>query len=228
MYVTSPEQRHQMWHDALAHRGKERETRLHYIVLDMHAELSALDIYTEYREPLEDAVKVLDSVERFLDHSMLMTYQALGAAPSDAPAEAKADAPARMLALLVGRLSEVACDEAVAPSTRVRAADLTEFWRQTLRETEKGDYLSVAQLAGRHGVTPQAVYKWIHSGKIQAEERPGGSYRIPTGQFRTSAALLTRRAETRRKVVQLQGDEPVTEEEIVAALRANRHGDEPH
>jgi excisionase family DNA binding protein len=227
MSVTNPEQRYQMWHDALAHSGKERETRLHYIVLDIHAELSALDLYTDYRDPLEDAVKVLDSVERFLDHSTLMAYQALGAAPSDAHAEAKVEAPARMLALLVGRLSEVASDDALAPSTRVRAADLTEFWRQTLRESEKGDYLSVAQLAGRHGVTPQAVYKWIHSGKIQAEERPGGSYRIPTGQFRASPTLLTRRAETRRKLVELQAGEPVTEEEIVAALHANRHGVEP-
>jgi len=74
MYVTSPEQRHEMWDDAVAHRGGERRTRLHYIALDIHAELSALHLYTDYREPLIEAVQTLDAADRFLDHSMLMAY----------------------------------------------------------------------------------------------------------------------------------------------------------
>jgi len=80
----------------------------------------------------------------------------------------------------------------------------------------------VSQLAARHGVTPQAVYKWIHSGKIEAEERPGGSYRIPAGQFRSSARLQTKRAATRRKLLALYGETTTTDEEIVEALRTSR------
>jgi predicted transcriptional regulator of viral defense system len=39
-------------------------------------------------------------------------------------------------------------------------------------------YVSVAEVAELYDVTPQAVYKWIHTGVLAASERPGGSYQI--------------------------------------------------
>ncbi len=45
-------------------------------------------------------------------------------------------------------------------------------------------YASVAQVAAHFGVSVKAVYRWMDSGRIQAERRPGGSYRIPVAQFR--------------------------------------------
>jgi excisionase family DNA binding protein len=226
MYVSSPEQRHQMWDTAVPRRGEERETLLHYIVLDMHTELSALDLY-DYRELLEEAVQILDSADRFMDHAMLMAYQALGVTPEGTDDDAKAEAPARLLAEIAARLASIAGDDSADPAMRMRAAEASEFWRKTLQESERDHYLSVAQVAARHGVTPQAVYKWIHRGKIEAEERPGGSYRIPAFQFRSSAALMAKRADTRRRLLELQDGQPMTEDEIVAVMRENRHADDP-
>ncbi len=45
-------------------------------------------------------------------------------------------------------------------------------------------YASVAQVAAHFGVSVKAVYRWMGSGRIQAQRRPGGSYRIPVTQFR--------------------------------------------
>ena len=45
-------------------------------------------------------------------------------------------------------------------------------------------YASVVQVAAHFGVSVKAVYRWMASGRIQAERRPGGSYRIPVEQFR--------------------------------------------
>ncbi len=41
----------------------------------------------------------------------------------------------------------------------------------------------MAQVAARYGVTPQAVYKWIESGRVSAERTPGGSWRLAADQF---------------------------------------------
>jgi excisionase family DNA binding protein len=46
-------------------------------------------------------------------------------------------------------------------------------------------YATVAEVAAHFGVSVKAVYRWMASGRIRAERRPGGSYRIPVDQFRT-------------------------------------------
>ena len=53
--------------------------------------------------------------------------------------------------------------------------------------------LSTGQVAKKLGVSTQAVINWIEAEKIDAIKLPGGHYRIPTDQFRTSAEQDTKR-----------------------------------
>lgn len=219
MYVTSPEDRAVAWRTALSRRGEEREALRHLLASEMLVELrSDLDLYGDYGDAFVESVDLLDRHERFFDHTMLMAYQSLGV---EREGEDEREDSRRLLADVAARLGDVsASNEGAEVGDWRRAAELADLWRGHLATPRAEEYLSVAQVAARHGVTPQAVYKWIHSGKIEAEERPGGSYRIPAAQFRSSSELLTQRAETRRKLRALQGGgRPLSDEEIVAALR---------
>jgi excisionase family DNA binding protein len=224
MYVTSPEDRAVAWRTASSRRGEEREALRHLLASEMLVELrSDLNLYGDYGDAFVESVDLLDRHERFFDHTMLMAYQSLGVAREG---EDEHEDSRRLLAAVAARLGEVSAgDEAAEVGDWRRAEELADLWRDHLSAPPGEEYLSVAQLAGRHGVTPQAVYKWIHAGKIEAEERPGGSYRIPAAQFRASSELLARRAETRRKLRALQGGRPLSDTEIVAALREGRRDD---
>jgi excisionase family DNA binding protein len=227
MSVTSPEDRAIAWRTASSRRGEEREALRHLLVSEMLVELgSDLDLYGEYAERFVESVDLLDRHDGFFDHPMLMAYQALGL---DHDGEDECEDSRRLLATVVARLADIAADaaDAAEPVDGGRAGELADLWREHLAAAQTERYLTVAELAARHGVTPQAVYKWIHSGKIEAEERPGGSYRIPVGQFRSSGSLRARRAETRRKLRDLQRGQALTDEEIVAALRESRRDDAP-
>lgn len=226
MHVTSPEDRAIAWRTASSHRGDEREALRHLLVSEMLVELrSDLDLYGEYEDSFVDSVDLLDRYGRFFDHAMLMAYQALGVEAED---EEEHEDSRRLLASVAARLGEVAASDEVEPTDCRRSGELADLWREHLAAGQTEQYLTVAQLAARHGVTPQAVYKWIHAGKIEAEERPGGSYRIPAGQFLSSSSLLARRAETRRKLRELQRGRALSDEEIVAALRESRRDDASH
>lgn len=223
MHVTSPEDRAVAWRTASSRRGEEREALRHLLVSEILVELrSDLDLYGDYEDRFVDSVDLLDRYERFFDHSMLMAYQALGVHQED---EDEHEDSRRLLAGVAARLGELGASDEIESDDRSRSGVLADLWREHLAAGQGEQYLTVAQLAARHGVTPQAVYKWIHAGKIEAEERPGGSYRIPAGQFRSSSSLLARRAETRRKLRDLQRGRPPSDEEIVAALRESRRDD---
>ena len=226
MHVTSPEDRAIAWRTALSQRGEERKALRHLLVSEMLIELrSDLDLYGDYEDCFVDSVDLLDGYDRFFDHSMLMVYQALGLHDEG---EDEHEDSRRLLATVAARLREIAAGDDVEAEEGGRAGELAELWQAHLAGVQGQRYMTVAQLAARHGVTPQAVYKWIHAGKIEAEERPGGSYRIPIAQLRSSSSLLSRRADTRRKLRELQGDRPMSDEEIVAALRESRRDDASH
>jgi len=53
-------------------------------------------------------------------------------------------------------------------------------------ETETESMLSTGQAAKKVGVSSQTVLNWIESGKIEAIQTPGGHWRIPAHQFRTT------------------------------------------
>lgn len=48
------------------------------------------------------------------------------------------------------------------------------------------EMLSTGQVAKKLGVSTQAVINWIESEKIEAIKLPGGHYRIPADQFKTT------------------------------------------
>jgi len=47
--------------------------------------------------------------------------------------------------------------------------------------------LSTGDVAKKLGVSTQAVINWIEAGKMHAVKLPGGHYRIPANQFKTTA-----------------------------------------
>ncbi|MHB8127361.1 MAG: helix-turn-helix domain-containing protein [Desulfitobacteriaceae bacterium] len=49
------------------------------------------------------------------------------------------------------------------------------------------EMLSTGQVAKKLGVSSQAVINWIETEKIEAIKLPGGHYRIPADQFKTTA-----------------------------------------
>lgn len=48
------------------------------------------------------------------------------------------------------------------------------------------EMLSTGQVAKKLGVSTQAVINWIEAEKIEAIKLPGGHYRIPADQFKTT------------------------------------------
>ena len=55
------------------------------------------------------------------------------------------------------------------------------------------EMLSTGQVAKKLGVSTQAVINWIEAEKIEAIKLPGGHYRIPADQFKTTAEQDARR-----------------------------------
>jgi len=65
-----------------------------------------------------------------------------------------------------------------APDPEVKSAP-----RRAAAGLPASGYVSAADVAAHFGVSSKAVYRWMASGRIRAERRPGGSYRIPAEQF---------------------------------------------
>ena len=55
------------------------------------------------------------------------------------------------------------------------------------------EMLSTGQVAKKLGVSTQAVINWIEAEKIEAIKLPGGHYRIPADQFKTTIEQDTKR-----------------------------------
>jgi excisionase family DNA binding protein len=215
MPITSPEDRARVWTRATALRGEERETILKYLATDFLVELrSEFDLYTGYEDEFVESVLLLDECGRLLDEDLLRAYQAIAVEP---------EAPSRFFAELTARLGEVASGVESPSKSAERAGQLERVWRDAIAEKEQTEWLSVAETAARFGVRPQAVYKWIHAGKIDYEETPGGSYRIPALQFRTTRADHLRLRELERRLVEERRGLPAPPDDVVVEeMRARR------
>jgi len=55
------------------------------------------------------------------------------------------------------------------------------------------EMLSTGQVAKKLGVSTQAVINWIEAEKIEAIKLPGGHYRIPSDQFKTTTEQDSKR-----------------------------------
>ncbi|WP_426451790.1 helix-turn-helix domain-containing protein [Paenibacillus sp. S-38] len=62
---------------------------------------------------------------------------------------------------------------------------------------------SVAEVAKRFNYSEQAIYKWIHTGKIKAHKGPFSQkgYRIPKDQFKERVSLRDRVLQTRKQLI---------------------------
>ncbi|MDI6817630.1 MAG: hypothetical protein QME41_10685 [Actinomycetota bacterium] len=97
--------------------------------------------------------------------------------------------------------------------------------RPSEEPTVSEDLLSTSVVAEKFHVSQQAVIKWCEKGKIKAIRTPGGTWKIPAGQFKTSK-------EQDKALDSFFGDmwkkraskPPVSDEDIVAILKERRKG----
>lgn len=134
-------------------------------------------------------------------------------------------------AALARQLRETAGIDRLDSKLRDRAFELSERWREAAFVGIEGDvdedgetYVSVSEVAAAYDVTPQAVYKWVHKGALEARTRPGGSYQIPLSALTRDERFDLRRVRrlqqelTRRR----EGEPEIPTEEMVEQMRARR------
>jgi len=108
--------------------------------------------------------------------------------------------------------------ERLGVDRRLEAMRLAGVWRGHVLERagQEPEWLTASQVAARYGVTPQAVYKWIKAGRVQAEQTPGGSWRLPADQFSRGRVELAQLAELQAKLLEHRGDAPALSNEEIA------------
>jgi hypothetical protein len=224
MLILSPEERAQAWHDAVSAEASDREYKRHMLASAVFQMVgSELSLYSDdYAEAFKDSFDLLEL-------SGLIGRDELRQAFEEIDEQA---GTARAFAGALGRhLRETATITRLPEPLRDRADALAERWREAAAEDVTGTvdddnevYATVAEVAAVYDVTPQAVYKWIHKGVIDARVRPGGSYQIPiaalasdqrfdVGRARRLQHTLARRHES-------QGD--VSTAEMLEQMRSRR------
>jgi excisionase family DNA binding protein len=176
MQIMSPQEREILWGRILAARGQHRETLRHELAQAMLEEVhSEFNLYSGFDDSFDASITLLDQCGRFGDQDLLRTFQSV---PVDD------EGPARLLTTIAARLHDIAGDQGCLAEQRTVAARLSAVWRGVIADTEHEEMLTVGQVAGRFGVTVQAVYKWVNAHKIEFHRSPGGrKIRIPAAQF---------------------------------------------
>lgn len=224
MQILSPEERAQAWHDAVSAPDGEREYRRHMLASAAFALVgSELGLYSD-----EYAVALRDSFD-LLELSGLIGRDELREAFEEIDEQSGA---ARAFAAALGRqLRATAMTARLADDARERATELAERWREVAAERvvgaaedDGGVYVTVAEVAAVYDVTPQAVYKWIHRGVIEAHSRPGGSYQIPIAALTADARFDARRARRLQHALARRHEtqDAVSTGEMVQQLRSRR------
>ena len=174
MLILSPEERARAWHEAVSAEASERQYKRHMLASAAFQMVgSELSLYSD-----DYAAAFRDSFD-LLELSGLIGRDELREAFEEIDEQA---GTARVFAAALGRqLRATAAVERLSAEDRDRAAELAERWREAAAEEvsgvvdEDGEvYVTVAEVAAVYDVTPQAVYKWIHKGIVEAHPRPGG------------------------------------------------------
>lgn len=224
MLILTPEERAQAWYDAVSAETDEREYKRHMLATAAFQMVgSELSLYSD-----DYAVAFKDTFD-LLELSGLIGRDELREAFEEIDEDV---GTARAFAAALGRqLRATAAIERLDASVRDRAAVLAELWREAAAEDVTGRvdddgevYVTVAEVAAAYDVTPQAVYKWIHRGVIDAHARPGGSYRIPisalTRDERFDVGRARRLQETLSRTHEAEGS--VSTEEMLEQMRSRR------
>jgi excisionase family DNA binding protein len=224
MLILSPEERAQAWHDAVSAAASDREYKRHMLASAAFQMVgSELGLYSD-----DFATAFKDSFD-LLELSSLIGRDELREAFEEIDEQA---GTARAFAAALGRqLRETAATARLSDSARDRAAELAERWREAAAESVTGAieddgeiYVTVAEVAAVYDVTPQAVYKWIHKGVIDAHTRPGGSYQIPIAALKSDQRFDVGRARRLQRTLarrhENQGD--VSTDEMLEQMRSRR------
>lgn len=222
MLILSPEDRAALWRQAITSDPDSRDGMLRVLakaIQDLVGDELALH---DFDEQLEQSVRLLDASSFLGRDDLRRTFEEIGE-ESDGD-----DKSAAHFALtLAGYLEQTADVDHLASDARAAALELALAWRGAVAEAHEPstETMTVADVASHFGVTPQAVYKWCQAGKIDFERTPGGSYRIPAGQFDLERGRATRRAreELRRRLLERYGERPpMSDGEIAAAIEDAR------
>jgi excisionase family DNA binding protein len=189
----------------------ERPSLLKILAAEILASVGRrLDLYGGYED------EVIETVE-ILDRSALLGRDDLREAFEDADeSDGRAQAFA---ALLISHLNAAADIERLGVDTRLKALRLAAAWQQHIhdRSQVEAEWLTAAQVAANYGVTPQAVYKWISAGRVKAEQTPGGSWRLPTEQFKLGGFKPDVSAQLKAELLEHAGDAPSPSDAELAA-----------
>ncbi len=217
MDILSPEDRVVLWRSTVDAEGRQREALLHAIAKEVVESLSALDLYSdEHTKLVLDSLQTLDDAGLFSRDSVRRCLETLH------EPEGGVDL---LAAEVAGLLRDAAGVKHLDADRRVQAVEMASDWREHIlgRQRPEPDYISVGELAARFGVTTQAVYRWLKDERIEATRGPGGSWRIPAGQFnqdpRPTTSLKALDVVKKHLVRVHDGQQLPTEEDLTARMR---------
>jgi excisionase family DNA binding protein len=220
MSILSPTDRAVLWRMTVTSGSEERASRLKILASEiLESAGRRLDLYSDHDDEI---VEIVETVE-ILDASGLLGRDDLREAFEDADEDD--DRAQTFAALLASHLDGAAEVERLGVDVRLRALRLAGVWRGHVsdRAREAPEWLSVAQVAARYGVTPQAVYKWIDTGRVRAERTPGGSWRLAAAQFDRHRVRQDAATALKTKLVERAGNAPgPSDEELAAEIVARR------
>lgn len=168
--------RERMWREALDARTEERRGRIAILGVFVLAEIGGVvDLYNGHDDEFQRTFALLDSAG--LLAGLLEPYLSVQSGETNRLIEED------FLALVTARLARIARN----PDAPDDAGELFRFWRNRLydRQAREPDSLTIAETAALFGISPQAVYKWIERGKVEAFEGPDGRKRIHSASLRT-------------------------------------------
>jgi excisionase family DNA binding protein len=220
MLLLSPEDRAALWHQAITSDRDSRDGMLRVLAKEIQDLVSGEFALYDFDDELERSVQLLDASGFLARDDLRRAFEGIGEATDD-------DSAARFALILAGYLEQTADVDRLTGEERLAALGLARAWRDAVAATAapSTEMWSVAQVADHFGVTPQAVYKWCQAGKIDFERTPGGSYRIPAGQFDLERGRATREAreELTRHLLERYGDHrPMNDDEVAAAIEEAR------
>jgi excisionase family DNA binding protein len=218
MSILSPTDRAVLWRMTVTSGREERASRLKILAAEILGSAGRrLDLYNGFDDEVIETVELLDA-------SGLLGRDDLREAFEDADED---DDRAQIFAALLASHLDTAADiERLGVDVRMRALRLAGAWRGHVSDRARvgPEWLSVAQVAARYGVTPQAVYKWIDVGRVSAERTPGGSWRLAADQFDRDRAKQEETTELKARLVERTGSTPSpSDEELAAEIVARRH-----
>jgi hypothetical protein len=230
MLILSPEERAHAWHDAVSAEATEREYKRHMLASAAFQMIgSELSLYSDdYAAAFRESFDLLELSGLLGRDDLREAFEEIDEQPGSA----------RAFATALGRhLRETAAMARLDAAARERAGELSERWREAAAEDvhgrvehdegQAGDddvYVSVAEVAAVYDVTPQAVYKWIHRGVLDAHARPGGSYQIPIGALRRDGRFDIGRARRLQQALARRPDAAgeVGLDEMLEQMRSRR------